>query len=170
MITVLSFALLVLAAIFALGNSKIGPLNQELSKISKKAQAILTNELKDLEIDALSSLKSKTQDKLNSYKNVFRKDFLISEKLEVLSGLIPEGVWLEEMSFDRNGRRIYFRGLVYRDNETEAADAPYKFIANLKSSPLFSNKVANISVKSLRSSTQRNYKVSKFEIEIGIII
>ncbi len=81
---------------------------------------------------------------------------------------MPEGVWFEEISFDRSKKHILFRGMIYGEDDKTVTDAPYIFISNLKNSPLFSNRIVDISVKSLRTAFEKNYKVSKFEIEIKL--
>lgn len=167
-IKTLSFALVVLLAIFFWGYFKIGPVKQELNAISRDASSKLTGDLKGLNIKKLESFKEKIGGDLAVYKNVFKKDLLISEKLEVLAGLLPEGVWFEEISFDRSKKLILFRGMIYGEDDKAVADAPYIFISNLKNSPLFSNRIVDISVKSLRTAFEKNYKVSKFEIEIKL--
>lgn len=164
----ISVALVVLIAIFALGNSKLRPIYQELNSISKKADSILTEEEKGSSVDTLTAQKKEIKNKLVVYNSVFSHELVFSEKLEVLPGLMPEGAWLEEISFDRESRTIYFRGAVYREDDKSSAEAPYTFVANLKNSPLFFNKVKFISVRSLKSDMQNNYKVTRFEIDMKI--
>ncbi|NQU18998.1 pilus assembly protein PilM [bacterium] len=167
-IKVTSFVLVALLAIFILANFRINPFRQKLNSISREAKATLTGDLKGLETETLKSFKNDFKDKLSIYKNTFTKDILISKKLEVLPELIPEGIWLEEIYFDRAKKSLYFRGLVYREDDREAANVPYDFISNLKKSPLFYDKVINITVRSLKSVIQNNYKVIKFELDIKL--
>ncbi|MDD5356352.1 MAG: pilus assembly protein PilM [Candidatus Omnitrophica bacterium] len=169
-IKTLSFALVALLGIFMWGNYRLKPINEEIYSQSREISSILTADLKDLDNSVLENLRNKDKEKLAAYRSVFIKEFLLGEKLEVLTELLPEGVWLEALSFDRPGKYINLRGVVYNKNDNEAQQAPYVLISNLKSSPTFSNKVGNISVKSLRSSIEKDYKVIRFELEGAIKI
>lgn len=162
------FVLLVLSTIWAVGIYKMKPIQNKLDLITKEASSLITGNLTSMDSVTMNSLKDDFVNKLNIIGKVFKKDYFISEKLEVLPGLLPEGAWLEEISFDRDQKFIYLRGIVYKDDEKEAADAPYNFVSNLKNSPLFSNKVKFIQVKSLRSDILNNYKVIRFEINISL--
>lgn len=164
----ISFIVLALALIFIWGNLKIKPLSEEFNAIRQKANSILTDEAKGLDVETLNSRMQVSKDKLNAIKGAFQKDFIISEKLDVLPNLMPEGLWVEEVSFDKDNKSLYLRGVVFRENDKQAAEAPYTFVSNLKNSPLFFNKVKSISAKSLRSDIQNNYKVIRFEIDIKL--
>ncbi|MDD5005973.1 MAG: pilus assembly protein PilM [Candidatus Omnitrophica bacterium] len=167
-IKTLAIASAVLVGIFMLSDLSIKPIGRQLETVSKEIDSALSSDLKGLDAATLEVLHNNLIDKLAVYKKLFVKDILISEKLEVLPNLLPEGVWLEEISFNRSNKYLYLKGLVYRENEKEAVDAPYNCISNLKNSPLFSNKVNNISVKSLKSDIMNTYKVTRFEIDVEI--
>jgi len=167
-IKTLSVALAALLGIFMWGSYRLKPISEQIYSQSSELASILTPDLKDMDNSVLENLKNKDKEKLTVYKSVFTKDFMIGEKLEVLADLMPEGLWLEALSLDRSGKYLNLRGVVYNQNESEAQQAPYVFISNLKSSPTFSNKVGNIAVKSLRSSIERDYKVIRFELEAAI--
>jgi len=121
-----------------------------------------------MDANKLKSFKDNLKQYLTTYKNVFNRDFMIYEKLDALSKIMPNGVWLDEIEFDRKANLIKLRGSIFLQDERKIADAPYFFISNLKGSPLFSNKIDSISVISLRSAFQKEYKVNKFEIEARI--
>lgn len=168
MLKAISLSLVVLLAVFMWGNQRLKPLSEAVDVKAKEVNLILTANLKDLDNTTLEIIRDTDKEKLAVYRNVFMKDFSLGEKLEVLTDLLPKGTWLEEVTFDRVGKYIYLKGLVYNENENEGQQAPYMFVSNLKNSPTFINKVSNITVKSLRSSIEREYKVIRFEIEISL--
>lgn len=161
--------LFVVIGVFALGYYRIKPLNEELNSISKEAAARLTGELKEMNISALDSFKNSMSNKLSVYQKALRKDFYISEKLDVLPNLIYEGVWLEEINFERYKKSVSLKGMAYRQDIKDANIAPYNFVANLKNSALFSNKISTPIVKGLRTEERNNYVVIRFEVDITVI-
>ena len=169
-IKTISFALVVLLAIFLWGNSRINPVRKNLTRIKGEANSKLVGDLKGLDTKKLESFKNKIKKDTGVYKKVLIRDFFISEKLAVLPELLPEGVWLEQIYFDKGRKNIVLKGIVYRKDDKETSDAPYAFIDNLKSSPLFSNAVTSVSVKSLRIAFQKEYKVGKFDVEVRLAI
>ncbi len=161
-------AVAVLSAIFLFGQFQAKPFAQEFSIIFKDAKSTLTGDLKGLDAKKLSALNNKLKQDLGVYKNIFRKDILISEKLIALPELLPEGIWLEDITFNRGSRKLILKGTVYREDEAEASEIPYLFVSNLKNSHLFSNKVSSISVGSLTSAYEKDYRVTKFNVDINI--
>jgi len=170
MIKTFSFALVALLGVFMWGSYRLKPLNDDIRIKSKEANSILTADLENLDNGTLEVIRNKHKDSLTAFKNAFVKDFLIGVRLEVLPELMPKGVWLEELIFDRSGRYIYLKGVAYNENEDKAQQSPYTFISNLKNSPTFINKIGNISVKSIRSAIENGYKVTRFEIDISLKI
>ncbi len=159
------FVISVLLLIFLFGILKTGPLKKELDTVSRETASALSDDLQGKDVDSLNIFKKKIKDEVNTYKRVFVRNFLISEKLLVLPKLLPEGLWLESINFDSNNKIIVFRGTAYNENDKDARDAPYAFISALKKNSSFASKVSNVSVKSLRSDMEREYKVTRFEIE-----
>ena len=161
-------ALLVLAAVFFLGNLRLKPSQEELAKVTQEADSLLSEDLKNLDKKSLEALKNKAAKDLKTYRRVFVNDLLVYEKLSSLPELLPEGVWLHEIDYDRRKKIIYLSGTVYRPSERESGDAPYVFISNLKESPLFSNNVKSIAVTSLKNTFVKAYKVIEFDIEVRV--
>ncbi|MFC1646212.1 pilus assembly protein PilM [Candidatus Omnitrophota bacterium] len=167
-IKMISFALVLLLVVFFWGAYELAPARKQLSQISKEASLKLTGDLEGLDTKKLKSFKNKLTKDLSAYRKVFNRDFIISEKLMALSELLPEGVWLDHILYDANKKSIILKSIAYREDDRDTSDKPYVFVANLKDSPLFSNNVASISVTSLRSSFQREYKVQKFDVRVKL--
>lgn len=164
----LGFVIIVLVGVFAFGQFKEKPLQQELVAKAQEAQEALADELKGMDVSALDALKKKLNEKNVVLGRNFTRDFFFGEKLKILPQLLPQGIWLESISFDKDRRLLNFKGIVYKENETEARAAPYGFIATLKKNALFSDKITTMEVKGLRSEQKDGYKVMAFEVIISL--
>lgn len=169
MVKVFSLALVALIGLFIWGDYRTKPLNEQVQAKAGEKDSLLTADLRSLDKANLETIRTKDRDKLAAYKSVLNREFLVSEKLEALTGLLPKGMWLTEIAFDLPNKYVNLKGLVYNENENEAQQDPYAFITNLKDNPIFINKISNIAVKSLRSVVEKGYKVIKFEIDIATL-
>jgi len=164
------FGLIVVTIIgvFAYCQFRLKPYQEELMVVSKQANEALVQELSGMNVAALKDHKQKLQNKIKTYEKVFNKGFSISEKIKILAQLLPEGMWLEAITFEKERGSFYFKGLVYKENESEAQAVPYELISRLKKSNLFSAKISSIETKGFRSDTVNNYKVTRFEVQIKL--
>ncbi|MFC1709256.1 pilus assembly protein PilM [Candidatus Omnitrophota bacterium] len=164
------FPIVILLGIFLWGTFRKDSLKQELSRISKGVKSSLSEEYKGLDDKNLTTFVDRLRESVATYRRVFEKRFLLSEKLLVFPKLLPEGVWVEHVSFDREKGILILKGVVYSEDEKKASEGPYVFIANLKGSSLFSNNVALISVTTLRKAFRKDYKVNIFDVEVKLDI
>lgn len=162
------FMIIVLAGVFAYGQFRVKPLQQELAAKAQEAQEALTGELKGMEVSALEAFKKKLNEKKVVFERNFARDFFIGEKLKILPQLLPKGVWLESIFFEKGKRLLSLKGIAYKEDETEARAAPYDLIASLKKNALFADKVTTMEVRGLRSEQKEGYGVVAFEVIISL--
>jgi len=158
-----------LVGVFIFFNVKVQPHLKELKSISQLAMEA-PRDLLELSKEKLDKIRKSEKDRLSLLESNFVRDLLISEKFFALSDLIPEGVWLTDISFSRSNNALFFKGLVFKESEQDANDILYGFIDNLKQSSIFSNnlkRIELISVKSIHTRSKKDnksYKVIQFEI------
>ena len=163
-------ALLVLAGVFIYSNSQLKPFLKELETISIEMKSFPEN-LRDKNQKDLDKILQDEKNRLQLYGRNLIKGFSISERLNSLSDLILDGIWLTEISYRRENKTMVLRGYVYKPEEQEASNNLYKFIEKLKSSRLFSTnvKIELISMKNIFINNPKDglqYKVVQFEIDV----
>jgi len=138
------------------------PLNKEIQEqVSQRVNVPGVNPESDYK--DLANTKSQYQQKINNFVNLVDKQVFATEVLSMLPKSLPDGVWLEDFSFNNN--QLDLNGRVYLSDENKQMDAANKFLANLKQDFKFSKYFNDIKLTSIdRGSEIGGAKTLKFAI------
>ncbi|MCM8783091.1 MAG: pilus assembly protein PilM, partial [Candidatus Omnitrophica bacterium] len=87
--------------------------------------------------EELKSKKSDYSNKLYNMEKVFNQYIYLTPQLDLLPQIIPEGVWLRELSFlqDVSKRELLLKGRAYLKDYNKEMEAINKFFSILKNNP-----------------------------------
>jgi len=156
--------------ITAVGISKA---NSELKNLKQK-QANLT--VNPEEINALDEEKKTLLKRLDFLERLTEKKFLWSEKLDRIAELIPEGIWLTDISSDKKlnidpvtrkagGEEdvISIKGRAVAIQIQDAIELIGQFLEKLKNDEIFSNNFKDIKLDSVNKGVILNRDIMNFE-------
>lgn len=144
------------------GWQKSLPLKKELSerenRISSLKISSFYNTLSDLQ-----NIYIKYQKKLENLNEETEKlKSKLTPLLNSLPQIIPEGVWLEEISLTKEG--LILKGLCYYGDKEKESDVIYKFLSSLRENNIFTQKFKEIDLISMGRREKRNLTLTDFEI------
>ncbi len=116
------------------------------------------------ELDVLSSEYKVKIDKLNE---LIKKQLYLTEPLNIIPGLLPEGMWLSNFSFSKTAGLIELNleGTVYLDDSNKEFELVNSFMQSLKNNSFFNGHFKEMSVVSLdRSVARDSLSVTNFKI------
>lgn len=140
------------------------PLEKEISRIIS-IQPKVPEMKPDITYEELLNMRSNYRKKIRLLDNMMNKPLFLTEPLNLIPGLIPEGVWLDDFTFDKREERadLTLHGLAYLGDSAKELEMINKFLANLKDDPYF-NKFKQVSITSVDHSQIADTSVTNFTI------
>lgn len=115
-------------------------------------------------------------DKLNGELNLFdgylKRGIVWSEKLSQLRNLIPQEIWLTQLSFEKKGTGVSdlyslsLKGSLIPQEKASPIGTLSKFINQLKEDEAFSGDFQNLILSDSRTETKHNIEIMTFTIEM----
>ena len=120
------------------------------------------NEIKQFELDIVQ-LKKRS----DLLKSVLPVQFYWSEKLVLLTRLIPPEAWLDKLTVRENVLQV--NGYIYAENSTERPIAILnRFIKNLNGEPSFSDDFRTIDLIDTFTTINQDKEVLEFELQMTL--
>jgi len=161
------FTLLVLLHIA--GSMEVGFTKRKIAELKSQKMAVGIKEIfSDSSQEELLSAEGKAKLEIEFLKNLVGHDrFSLTKKLNKLGGLLPEGAWIESLSFtDEIGgaRTLDISGMVYSEEGSEV-DIVNKILADMKSAKDFTLGFTDIKLNSLEKADAYGKKLFTFSIK-----
>lgn len=158
-------SILICIAAFAFGLYTRTPLYQELNRIIAMRPKVSGVDAQ-ASFQEVSDLEYKYKEKIKALDKLIKKRLYLTEPLEVIPRLIPEGVWLEDFSFSKqeNKSELTLRGIAYLGDSNRELEVINTFSANLKSDPTFSKYFKEIEIVSMEGSRTEKASVTNFTV------
>jgi len=167
-------AILILLVIsWIITSVRIGKYNNELKKLKEKEANLTIN---PQEISALDQKKKDLLKRQDFLERLTEKKFLWAEKLDRITELIPEGVWLTEISSEKKlnidpvTRRskgeesvILLKGRAVAVQIQDAIELVGQFFDKLKNDEVFYRKFKEIKLDSVKKGVFSNRDIMNFE-------
>ena len=148
----ISLAITVLFMFYTLGMGKVQVLQNQLNKIVKQRPNVQLGP-EEPSKQNIESVKSQVQSKFESLQYLVDSKLYLVSKLNTLSQLLPEGLWLNELNFARQKGKTNFiltlKGYAYNRKGQDQIKVINKFLEDLKSSPEFCAGFAAIKLDSI---------------------
>jgi len=159
--------ILLLALINIIGNVSLTSANKKVNEIKTQKASMVKGVGSESTGEELLNLESKLIAQFNFLGNIVgEKKVLLTNKLNILSAIMPEGAWVESLNFkdeiDKE-RSCAVIGVIYSQgkNETEIAN---KIVADMKASREFSSGFNDIKLESVGRTIAYDKDVLSFTI------
>lgn len=158
-------ALLICGAAFGYGLYQKLPLEKELAGIkSMRPQVATVNP--DAGYDELSAIDAKYKAKIDAVNNLIKQQLYLTEILDIIPRVMPEGVWLNDFSFNKteNGNALTLNGLAYVADSSKEFELVNSFVEKLKENVVFNKYFKEIKIASLDRGKVKDTDVANFVI------
>jgi Tfp pilus assembly PilM family ATPase len=158
--------IVVCAAVFGYGITRLQPLRQELAGIRSqrlKVSTVTANESYEM----LSALNSKYSKRIASLDNLIKNHMYATYPLDVIPRALPNGVWLSNFSLKYNqdgALELALDGQVYLEDSDKEFESVNSFLTNLKNDPVFSRYFRKMTISSIDRKQVGNASVAVFNI------
>lgn len=123
-------------------------------------------------INVLKLEQNRLTQQLKLFNGYLKRDVLWSEKLSQLRNLIPQEVWLTELSFkkqpvkDSGSGNLYLKGGLILQEKTSSIGTLTNFINRLKEDQDFFADFDNLILADSQTETRKNIEIMTFIIEM----
>lgn len=166
-------ALLIFIFPFAFGIYQKIPLEKELGSIIAKRPSV-SGVSQDLVREELANINSNYKDKIKIVDELLKKQLYITEFLNVIPQVMPNGMWLDEFSFRKVGEiteietELTLRGTAYMADGAKEFELVNIFISRLKENSTFRKYFKTINLLSIDQVKVQNSSVTNFMISCRI--
>lgn len=158
----------ILALLQILGNVTVNSARKKASQLKSQKAAILKDINPDSSQEELLTMESSMTAQLNFLKGLVGEDrFFMTQKLNVLGKLLPQGAWVESLEFSdeiSKARTLNIKGVIYSEEKKEA-DKADKMFADMKASKDFCAGLEDIKLSSLTKTSVYDKDAMSFLIE-----
>ena len=164
----LVFAVLICLAVFGFGLYQKIPLQKEIVGIRNVRPQVATIS-PQADLEELNSIDSQYKEKAAALDSVIRDRLYLTEPLNAIPRLVPEGMWLENFSFAnaKDKRELLLEGSIYLADANKEFETVNAFLDKLKADPVFAKYFSDIKIVSLDSHSFRDFNVTRFSIYCG---
>ncbi len=148
---------------YGLGFAKLFPLEREYASISVRQLPLLPGvDLSSLEGTQASevSLASKNRD----FKSMIDDYHPFYKKMLLLPKLMPEGIWINGLSYSRDGKSMYLSCCSYAKDEKLRSVNMNTFISNIRKDKNFSNDFDKIELRSYKEISDGKVTYLQFDL------
>lgn len=150
---------------FILGFYQRSPLENEI-KVILNNRVKLSGLTSKKTYEELNAIYSDYNNKLNILDDLVKNQAYLTEEVNIIPSILPEGAWLTELSFkqDRTAVDLTLNGRVFLKERNKEFEAVNELYSNLKNNPSFSKTFKDISIVSLNRTKVQDYEVTDFVI------
>jgi Tfp pilus assembly protein PilN len=157
--------LLLCVGVFGYGYYQIQPLQQQLNRIlSARPQVSTVNP--NIPYEELKGVSIEFKKKLDAMDGLVRKRLYLTDQLQIIPSLLPEGIWLTNFSFTNAESKVVvlLDGNAYLNDGEKEFEAVNVFVAALRVNPAFSKYFKDINITSIVREEMDDVPVTKFSI------
>lgn len=158
--------LLICAASFGWGIYRKIPFQKGLQDIIARRPEVATVS-PEADYEELSKSDTEYKKKLTTLNNLIKKQLFLTEPLAAVPAAMPEGVWLNGLTFNKAGENtgeFILKGIVYLADSNKEFEAANKFLSNLKENAAFTKYFQEVNITSLQRAQLDKVTVTNFLI------
>ncbi|MDD5155349.1 MAG: pilus assembly protein PilM, partial [Candidatus Omnitrophica bacterium] len=162
---VVTLGLFIFAGTFFWGRYRIADLQKEVKGlVSAKFKVVNVNP--DSGYEDLQRLDSEYKKKLDVLDSLVKKRLYVTEQLDAIPRVLPDGLWLVDYSFtdDENKTELILKGIAYLGEDDKELKQINAFLSGLKDSTAFSKNFKDISIVSIERTLVDKITASSFTI------
>ncbi len=153
----------IIALSYGAGSSKVVTLEKELAAVSVNQPPLLSG----VDFSSLETVKESERvfiEKNHDAESIVKNYLFFYKKLLLLSKLLPEGVWIDSLTYSSNPAFMHLTCYSYNDDLSQASENINKFIINLKSDPEFTADFSVVDLRSYRETSMNDVPVMQFDV------
>lgn len=133
------------AGVIIYGQTQTNPLKEELAQVISK-QVKVASVSPGATFDQMLTVDTIFKTRLSYLDGLVKKQLYLTQPLDVIPRVIPDGVWLTNFTFkkDKDSGDLQLKGLADMGDGEKEFEAVNKFIASLKENPSFTKYFTNI--------------------------
>ncbi|MBI4707882.1 MAG: pilus assembly protein PilM [Candidatus Omnitrophica bacterium] len=165
-IRVVILALVICAGVFAFGKYRISPVKNEIDAVINQRPKVTTVNPEN-SYEELFSVDLAYKNKLAALDNLLKKQLYLTQPLNVIPRLLPDGVWLRDFSFTKSedGKvELILSASAYLGDSEEEFQAASDFSDALKNDPVFSRYFQYVNISSINTEKQDKESLTNFTI------
>lgn len=142
--------LLICITVFIFGSYQRLPIKKELNNIINLRPLVSTIN-PQASYEELSNINSEYNQKINALDNLIKKQLYFTQALNVLPRIIPEGMWLTDLSFRKgiDDAELLLHGIAYSSDVNKEFELVNTFLSNLKTNSIFTKYFKDIAIVSV---------------------
>lgn len=159
-------ALLVLGATYGYGIYRKIPVQNDIGQIIGSRLALSTVK-PDATLEQLREIDAAYKEKITTLTNLINKQLMLTEPLNIIPEVLPEGMWLTAFSFrkeETTGVELTLRGVCFQAEGAKEIQLINSFVSILKNNAKFSNYFKEIDLLSTDNSQILDSTVTNFVI------
>lgn len=159
-------AIAIIAIPFIISYFRLQPVQTELDSILG-SRTPESNSKSSLSLDELNAVGSEHKGEIKVISEILSKRMFVTRQLDTLPRVIPEGLWLNDFNFRKDGRGLILtiNGSCYMADNDKERKVINKFFNDLKENPNFNRDFKEINILSLDQGRWNNVTVTTFVIE-----
>jgi len=116
--------------------------------------------------DELRGVNNQYKEKLNTLDTLVKKQLFLTEPLDVIPRVIPEGIWLTSFNFQKGKERteLLLQGVAYQADSGKELELVNTFLYNLKQSSHFTKFFKELNIVSLDQQKYEDINVTGFSL------
>jgi len=161
---------LVLAVLICLGALGFGlyqklPVQKDLNTIISM-RPVVPGINANASFEKLSAVNAEYVEKLQKLDKLIKEELHVTESLNLLPRLLPDGVWLQQFSFNKTGAEVglELQGMAYAGDSNKEFELVNDFLGKLKGDEFFGKYFKDIAIVSLDRGTLKDAAVTQFNI------
>ena len=162
---VVTVALFICIAAYLFGLYRILPLQKELNNIIRMRPKVISVN-PQVNYEELNSIDAEYKKKIATMDSLVKKQLYLTEPLDVIPRIIPEGLWLVDFSFKKEQDRteLILGGIAYVGDIQKEWEMVDNFLARLKESSGFNKYFKEINIVSVEQGKSEKMTVTNFII------
>lgn len=163
----LLIALALVAVPYAVYFYRSRPLKLELTRIQSSRPAVTTLKNPNMSVEQLQSSLKNYSNKISSVTDLFKKRIFLTQCLDAVPRLLPEGAWLTQLTLNNEKSKLMmgFSGKVYLGDVDKEMTAVSLFLSNLKEHEFFSKHFKEIEILSVNQAREGSVTLTVFQID-----
>ncbi len=137
---------------------------QQLQQLNAKIEALKP---KKAEVDEIQNFLRRLHEQEDAFRGLGQEQQLWAKKLNILSNLVPDGVWFTELNLDL-GKTLVLHGSAVGEGGAETGSVGH-LVQSLKENVEFSSGVKDIQIESIKRSQEKEVELVQFTITCALV-
>lgn len=148
---------------------KLQPLQKEVSAIMVSRPPVSTVS-PDLGYEELTTQEKIYNDKIKHINNFLQREIYVTELLDTLPRILPDGMWLENLTFNKlaGGEVVILEGMAYLADNTKELEAVNNFVFTLKTNSVLRKYFKDVVLTSADTREFKGKTMTRFAISCTI--